>query len=72
MEKEKKRITVKKRDKMVKILNELKRKLKDIDKLRAEIEKETPEPMSPEQAKTMLEEIKVPPLELIEESKRKK
>ncbi len=67
-----KRITTKKRDRMVKILSELKRKLKEIDKLREEIEKETPEPISSTQARAMLEEIKVPPLELISESKRKK
>ena len=67
-----KSITPEKRERMVKILNTLKKKLEEIDKLREEIERETPRPISSEEAKAMLEEIKVPPLELIEAGKKKK
>lgn len=66
------KITSKQKDRMIKILGELKHKMKEIDRLRAEIERETPEPISTEQARAMLEEIKVPPLEVITDSGKKR
>jgi hypothetical protein len=65
-------ISKKKKDKMIKILEQLRKKMGEIDELREKIDKEMPAPIEPEKARAMIEEIKVPPLELIEDSSKKR
>lgn len=67
-----KEISKEKRDRMFRILDDLKEKMGEIEELRQELERERKKPITPEQSRIMLEEIKVPPLELITEDKKRK
>lgn len=60
-------ITEEKKDRMLGILDDLQKKMKELDKLRAELRKGKSRIVSPQKSRAMLEEIKVPALELIEE-----
>ncbi|MFH1224824.1 MAG: hypothetical protein V1676_03395 [Candidatus Diapherotrites archaeon] len=61
------KITIAQRQKMGRILGEMERKLKELDRLRADLKKEKFGRVSPQKSKAMLEEIKVPALELIKD-----
>lgn len=61
----KKEISFEQRKKMDDILNDLKKQLKELEDLKAELKKQKKKPVSPEKTRAMLEEIKVPALELI-------
>ena len=50
---------------MAHIMGELKKKMAELDELKARIEKQNPKKISAQKTKQMLEEIVVPPLELI-------
>jgi len=58
--------------KLKSILYELKGKIQELEDLKAGLEEIDYEEMTPEKTRAMLEEIKVPPLELIEERHRKR
>lgn len=66
--------SAKKKEKIVKILSQLRKKMAEIDKLKKEIDyRHISFSMKPKQTKALIEEIKVPSLELIkDESARKK
>jgi hypothetical protein len=53
------------------ILKELEDKIAELEKIRGKLEGLSSEEMSPEKTKAMLEEIKVPPLEVITEKPKK-
>ncbi|MBI2597632.1 MAG: hypothetical protein HYW50_00365 [Candidatus Diapherotrites archaeon] len=57
---------------MGEILKELKQKMKELEELKARVEKEDAKKISAQKTRQMLEEIVVPPLELIKEPKHKK
>ena len=57
--------------KMDEVLSELKQKLTELEDLKKSIEKKHPKKISAQKTKAMLEEIVVPPLELIKEPKKK-
>jgi len=58
-----------KRDKMTKILSDMRGKLDELDDLKGDLEKEEKNTISSEQARSMLEEIKVPELKILKENK---
>lgn len=60
------------RNKMNDILKELKQKMKELDQLKKNLEKEDAKKISAQKTKEMLEEITVPPLDLIKEPRHKK
>jgi hypothetical protein len=62
------KIPPEKKARMMEILSEMKIKLNEIDKWRKKLEKERTKPISAKKAKSMLEEIKVPKLEIIKET----
>ncbi|MFH1256453.1 MAG: hypothetical protein V1494_04110 [Candidatus Diapherotrites archaeon] len=67
-------ISEEKRRHMLKILDELKDRMSELKQLREELgadDLETRKTITSEQARAMLEEIKVPSLELIKDSSRK-
>ena len=55
------------REEMTKILNELKQKMKDIDRITTELNRKREEltKSSPTKTEKLLQEIKVPPLEIL-------
>lgn len=61
------KISIAQRQKMGRILGEMERKLKELDRLREDLNKEKFGKVSPQKSKAMLEEIKVPALELIKD-----
>ena len=60
-----------KKARMGNILMEMQVKLKEIDSLRKDLVKEQYNSISPQKSMSMLEEIKVPSIELIKEEKRR-
>lgn len=67
-------VFAKKKQKMLKIISQLRKKMAEIDRLKKEIDyKHISFSFKPKQTKALIEEIKVPSLELIkDESERKK
>ena len=62
-----------KKEKMLRIIKELKERMREIDELARELEPgKTRFSVSPKKARSMLEEIKVPALELLKEGSDKK
>ncbi|MFH1587356.1 MAG: hypothetical protein ABID38_05850 [Candidatus Diapherotrites archaeon] len=66
----KKRLSHKK-DRMTRILTDMRDKLDELDDLRADLEKEEGKTISSAQAKSLLEEIQVPELKMLRETKSK-
>ena len=65
-------ISPEQKKKMLKVLNEMRGKMKEIDELAKEISgEEIKLSASPQNSKVMLEEIKVPALELLKDEKEK-
>ncbi|MBU0661943.1 MAG: hypothetical protein ABH854_02370 [Candidatus Diapherotrites archaeon] len=60
-------ITKAERQKMSKLIAQMEGKIKELDKLRDEIKKDKAAKISPQKSRAMLEEIKVPALELIKD-----
>ncbi|MEM4261658.1 MAG: hypothetical protein QXI10_01725 [Candidatus Diapherotrites archaeon] len=58
--------------KIEKILKEMQIKMSEIDKIREDIRKEKNSGFSPQQTSLMLEEIKIPKIEVLRENKKKK
>lgn len=61
-----------KAEKMGEILAEMQVKLSEIDTLRKELQKEQYSSISPSKSRAMLEEIKVPSIEMIRDEGKKK
>ena len=61
-----------KKEKMEDILAELKQKMRELDELKKQLSPLESKKISAQKTRQMLEEIVVPPLELIKEQKRKK
>ena len=60
-------LSAEKREKMLDILNDLKQRMREIDKLGKKI-KEERTAVSPQRTKQLLQEIKVPSLKLLKET----
>ena len=60
-----------KQDRMLKILENLKRKIDELEDIRKDISRPPMKSISPSQARAMIEEIKVPSLELIDAKPKK-
>ncbi len=60
-----------KKDRMTRILTDMRDKLDELDDLRADLEKEEGKVISSAQTKSLLEEIHVPELKIIKEAKSK-
>ena len=60
-------ITKAEKEKMSRLIVRMEGKIKELDRLRSEIKKEKFGKISPQKSRAMLEEIKVPALELIED-----
>ncbi|AJF60179.1 MAG: hypothetical protein J4224_04850 [Candidatus Diapherotrites archaeon] len=67
-----KSISKEKHERVMRILDELSDKMHEIDDIRVGIKREEARKISPAQTKAMLEEIKVPSLEVIKEQSSKK
>jgi len=65
-----KKISSEKEKKIKGILKDLQGKIKELEDIRSDLEDLSYEEMSPKKTRMMLEEIKVPPLELIREKKK--
>jgi len=62
-----------KKEKMLKILSQLKKKMAEVDKLKKEIDyRHISFSMKPNETKNLVEEIKVPSLEIIKDENAKK
>ena len=55
---------------MARILNDMRGKLDELDELQGDLKKEEGNTISSEQARSLLEEIKVPELKLIKDGKK--
>ena len=64
--------TQNKKKRMEDILSDMQLKLGEIETLRKDLQKEQYSSVSPEKSKAMLEEIKVPSIEMIREDRKKK
>ena len=60
-----------KHDKMLKILENLRKKIDELEDIRKDISRPPAKSISPSQARAMIEEIKVPSLELIDAKPKK-
>ncbi|MFH1390826.1 MAG: hypothetical protein ABIH20_00760 [Candidatus Diapherotrites archaeon] len=67
----KKKASNSKKERVENILEEMQVKLSEIDSLRKELAREQFNSITPKESKTMLEEIKVPSIEMIREEKKK-
>ena len=64
-------LTKNKKKRMEDILSEMQVKIGEIEDLRKDLQKEKNSSVSPSKSKSMLEEIKVPSIEMIREDKKK-
>lgn len=66
------KIPKKSKDNITKILSNLDKKMREIDSMKKELEQKHSRTISPEQSRSLLEEIKVPALTLIKENRHQK
>ena len=65
------RLEQEKKEKMLRVLSELKDKIGEIEALKKQLQDLNKVPVTPEKSRALLEEIRVPSLELIKENERR-